>query len=72
LPIATPRRPHIIIIIIMSDHIGPGIKKIRDFNVKYYAAWAIEAHGALEECGWMRWIDPATPKKEIKEEDGHC
>jgi hypothetical protein len=45
-------------------------KKIRDFNVKYYAAWAIEAREALEECGWMRWIDPATPTKEIKEEDG--
>jgi hypothetical protein len=50
----------------MSDHIGPVIKKIRDFNFKYYAAWAIEAREALEDRGWMRWIDPA---KENKEED---
>jgi hypothetical protein len=54
----------------MSDHIGPVIKKIRDFNVKYYAVQAIKACEALEECGWMRWIDPATPTKDIKEEDG--
>jgi hypothetical protein len=46
------------------------MKKIHDFNVKYYAAWAIEAHEALVEHGWMRWIDPATTTKEIKEEDG--
>jgi hypothetical protein len=67
--IATSWRQHFIIIIIMSDHIGPVIKKIRDFNVKYYAAWAIKACEALEEHGWMKWIDPATPTKEIKEED---
>jgi hypothetical protein len=65
--IATSWRQYIIII--MSDHIGPVIKKIRDFNVKYYPAWAIEAREALEERGGMRWIDPATPTKEIKEED---
>jgi hypothetical protein len=52
----------------MSDHIGPVIKKICDFNVKYYAAWAIEAREALEGRGWMRCIDPATPTKEIKED----
>jgi gag-polypeptide of LTR copia-type len=43
---------------------------IRDFNVKYYAAWAIEAREALEERGWMKWINPATQTREIKEEDG--
>jgi gag-polypeptide of LTR copia-type len=67
--IATSWRLHIIIII-MGNHIGPVIKKIRNFNVKYYSAWAIEAREALEERGWMRWIDPATPTKEIKEENG--
>jgi hypothetical protein len=67
--IATSWRLHIIIII-MSDHIGPVIKKIRDFNIKYYAAWAIEAREALEERGWMKWINPATLTREIKEEDG--
>jgi hypothetical protein len=61
---------HIIIIIIMSDHVGPVIKKIRDFNAKYYAAWSIEACEVLEEHGWMRCINPATPTKEIKDEDG--
>jgi hypothetical protein len=47
----------------MSNHIGPVIKKICDFDVKYYAAWTIEACEALEERGWMRWIVPATPTK---------
>jgi hypothetical protein len=65
--IATSWRPYIIIIIIISDHISP-IIKIHDFNVKYYTAWAIEACEALEEHSWMKWINPATLKKDIKEE----
>jgi gag-polypeptide of LTR copia-type len=35
----------------MSNYIDPVIKKIRDFNVKYYAAWVIEVREALEEHG---------------------
>jgi hypothetical protein len=47
--ITTSWCPHIVIIIVMSDHIGPVIKEIHDFNAKYSAAWAIEAHETLEE-----------------------
>jgi hypothetical protein len=65
--IATSWPAHIFFIIIMSDHAGPVINKIRDFNVKY-AAWAIKAPEALEERGWMKWIDLKTPMKQ-KEED---
>jgi hypothetical protein len=74
--IATSWRPHVAtswcphIVVIMSDHIGPVIKKICDFNLKYYVALAIEAPEALVEHGSMTWIDPATPTKEIKVEDG--
>jgi hypothetical protein len=60
-----PWCPHIVVII--SDHVG---LVISDLNDKCCAAWSIEAHEALEECGWMRWIDSATPTKEIKDEDG--
>jgi hypothetical protein len=51
----------------MSEYIAPVIKKIRYFNVRYYAAWAIEARETLEDRGWMKWIDPA---KQLKADDG--
>jgi hypothetical protein len=61
--------------ILMPKHchykqLGPIVKKIHDFNIKYYVAWTIEACEPLEERGWVRWINPATLTKEIKEEDG--
>jgi hypothetical protein len=53
----------------MSDHIDPIIKKIYDFNINYYTAWAIETREALKQYSWMRWIDSTTRIKEIKEEN---